>query len=179
MNKIKKRGEAKKEKKMEKKMVKGKDFRLKKYGYEEMLITLTKAYKKRNKCLDQWSERCKARKAFIQRLVDNEVAEEDGKRAIAEYDQKTVEMFERVKESFRNMILKRKEALMVARSVLTEGPWDAPQVLKGYSSDDRNGSIEWYGEGVQYFMDLMNQKLKDLNKEIEAIEKGDSDEDDE
>lgn len=159
--------------------MKSKDFKLKKHGYEEMLTTLTKAYKKRNKSLDQWSDRCKARKAFIQRLVDNEVSEEDGKRAIAEYDQKTTEMFEKVKEAFRNMILKRKEALMNAQSILTEGPWDAPQVLNGYSKDDRNGSIEWYREGVQYFMDLMNQKLKDFNKEIEAIEKGDIDEDDE
>ena len=75
------------------------------------------------------------------------------------------------------MILKRKEALMIAHSVLSEGPWDAPQVLNGYSKDDRNGSIEWYREGIQYFTDLMNQKLKDLNKEIESIEKGDSDED--
>ena len=157
--------------------MKSKDFKLKKYGYEEMLATLTKAYKKRNKSLDQFSERCKARKAFIQRLVDNEVSEADGKRAITEYDQKTTEMFEKVKEAFRNMILKRKEALMIAQSVLSEGPWDAPQVLNGYSKDDRNGSIEWYREGIQYFTDLMNQKLKDLNKEIESIEKGDSDED--
>ena len=159
--------------------MKSKDFKLRKYGYSEILTALTKAYKKRNKSIDQWSERCKARKAFIQRLVDNEVSEEDGKRAIREYDQKTTEMFEKVKEAFRSMILKRKEALMNAQSVLNEGPWDAPQVLNGYSKDDRNGSIEWYRDGVQFFTDLMNQKLKDLNKEIEAIEKGDNDEDDE
>ena len=90
-------------------------------------------------------------------------------------------MFEKVKEAFRDMILKRKEALQIARSVLAESDWDAPQVLNGYSKDDRRGSVEWYLVGVQYFMDLMNQKLKDLNKEIESIEKGDGDgdEDDE
>ena len=159
--------------------MKGRDFKLKKYGYVEMLTVLTKAYKKRNKRLDQWSARCKARRAFIQRLIDNDVGEADGNRAIAEYDQKTTEMFEKVKEAFRDMILKRKEALQIARSVLAESDWDAPQVLNGYSKDDRRGSVEWYLEGVQYFMDLMNQKLKDLNKKIESIEKGDGDEDDE
>ena len=159
--------------------MKGRDFKLKKYGYMEMLTALTNAYKKRNKRLDQWSARCKARRAFIQRLIDNDVGEADGNRAIAEYDQKTTEMFEKVKEAFRDMILKRKEALQIARSVLAESDWDAPQVLNGYSKDDRRGSVEWYLEGVQYFMDLMNQKLKDLNKEIESIEKGDGDEDDE
>lgn len=158
--------------------MKSKDFKLKRYGFEEILATLSKVYKKRNKRLDQWSERCKARKLFIQRLIDNEVSKEDGKRAIMEYDQKTSEMFEKVKESFRNMIIKRKEALMKAHSVLVEGPWDAPQMLNGYSKDDRNGSIEWYREGAQYFTDLMNQKLKDLNKEIEFIEKGDDEDED-
>lgn len=158
--------------------MKSKNFHLKKFAYEELLTTLTKAYKKRQKLSDQFAERCKARKAFIQRLVDNEVSEEDGKRAIKEYDQKTEELFEKMKEAFRNMILKRKESLMTAQSVLNEGPWDAPQVLNGYSRDDRNGSIEWYREGVQFFMDLMNQKLKDLNKEIEQIEKGDEDDED-
>ena len=159
--------------------MKGHDFKLKKYGYVEMLTALTKAYKKRNKRLDQWSARCKARRAFIQRLIDNDVGEADGNRAIAEYDQTTSEMFEKVKEAFRDMILKRKEALQIARSVLAESDWDAPQVLNGYSKDNRLGSVEWYLEGVQYFMDLMNQKLKDLNKKIESIEKGDGDEDDE
>ena len=159
--------------------MKSKDFKLKKYGFVDMLTALTKAYKKRNKSIDQWSNRCKARKAFVQRLVDNDVSERDGKRAIAEYDQKTAEMFEKVKESLRNMILKRKEALMNAQSVLADGLWDAPQVLSGYSKDDRNGCVEWYREGILFFTDLMNQKLKDLNKEIDAIEKGDNDEDDE
>lgn len=157
--------------------MKSKDFKLKKGGYEEMLVALTKAYKKRCKSAEQCADRVKGRKVFIQRLVDNEMSEDDAKRAIREYDQKTSEMFEKVKEAFRNMILKRKEALMNAQSVLNEGPWDAPQVLNGYSKEDRNGSVAWYRDGVQYFMDLMNQKLKDLNKEIETIEKGDSDDD--
>lgn len=156
-----------------------KNFSLRKYGYEDILASLAKAYKKRNKSIVQWVERCKARKDFIQRLIDNEVGEADGNRAINEYDQKTVEMFEKVKESFRSMILKRKEALLEAQGILKAGPWDAPQVMSGYSRDDKSGSVEWYLQGVQHFMDLMNQKLNDLNKDIEAIEKGDSDEDDE
>ena len=161
--------------------MKSKDFKLKKFGYEEMLTTLTKAYKRRNKTLGQLVERNKGRKAFIQRLIDNEMSEEDGKRAIKEYDAKTAEMFEKVKEAFRNMILKRKEALSIAQSVLSEGPWDAPQILNGYGNDswEKSGSVEWYRQRIQGFVDLMNQKLKDLNKEIEIIEKGDSDEDDE
>lgn len=159
--------------------MKAKDFKQKTRGYAEMLTTLAKAYKRSKKSFSKWSERSKARKTFIRRLVDNDVGDEDGKRAIAEYDQKTAEMFEKVKEAFRDMILKRKEALMLAKSALSESPWDAPQVLNGYSKDDRVGSVEWYREGVRYFMDLMNQKLNDLNGEIESIEKGDDDEDDE
>ena len=111
-------------------------------------------------------------------LIDNEMSEEDGKRALEEYDKKTVELFEKFKEARRNMILKRKEALSCAQSFLAETSWESPNMINGYSSDDVRESIKWYCNGIQYFMDLMNQMLKDFNKLMEQIEKGDDDEDD-
>ena len=111
-------------------------------------------------------------------MIDNEVSEEDGKRAIAEYDKKTAEMFEKVKDSRRNMILKRKEALMLAQTFLSETQWDSPNMVNGYSTDNIRESVKWYRNGIQYFMDLMNQMLKDFNKLMEQIEKGEDDEDD-
>ena len=158
--------------------MKSKDFKLRKFGFVEILMALSKAYKKMNKSFDNWNERCKARKAFIQRLINNEVSEEDGKRAIAEYDKKTAEMFEKVKDSRRNMILKRKEALTLAQTFLSETQWDSPNMVNGYSTDNIRESVKWYRNGIQYFMDLMNQMLKDFNKLMEQIEKGEDDEDD-
>lgn len=158
--------------------MKSKDFKLRKFGFEEILMTLSKAYKKMNRSFDNWNERYKARKAFIQRLIDNEVSEEDGKRAIAEYDKKTAEMFEKVKDSRRNMILKRKEALTLAQTFLSETQWDSPNMVNGYSTDNIRESVKWYRNGIQYFTDLMNQMLKDFNKLMEQIEKGEDDEDD-
>lgn len=159
--------------------LKSKDFYRHKYGFEEILMTLSKAYKKMNKSYDSWSERTKARKIFIQRLIDNEMSEEDGKRALEEYDKKTVELFEKFKEARRNMILKRKEALSCAQSFLAETSWESPNMINGYSSDNVRESIKWYRNGIQYFVDLMNQMLKDFNKLMEQIEKGDDDEEDE
>lgn len=157
--------------------LKNKNFKLKQYGYGEILTSLSKAYHKRNKVSEQFAEHWNERKKFIQRLENADISSADGNRALKEFDIKTAAMFEKLKDANKNMITSRKEALLNARSVLKEGPWDAPQVLSGYSKEDRYGCVEWYQDGVQYFIDLMNQKLNDLNKEIEAIEKGDTDDD--
>lgn len=160
--------------------LKAKDFQLSANGYVEMLNALSKAYKKRTKCLNQYLEQRDGRSVYIRWLAGKEIDEEDAKCALQEYDQKTCSLFEKVKNAFRDMIHKRREALELAKGVLRDNAWDAPQILSGYSKDDsdRRGSVEWYLEGVQYFMDLMNQKLKDLNKEIEEIEKGGNDDED-
>mgnify|MGYP003336114791 CR=1 FL=1 len=73
------------------------------------------------------------------------------------------------------MILKRKEALSCARRFLTGISWSSPQLINGYSSDDIRYSVKWYGNGVDYFTDLMNQKLKDFNRSIEELERGEDD----
>jgi len=159
--------------------MKSKDFKLHKYGFEETLQALSRTYKKMNKSFESWKERYNARKAFIQRLIDNDLSEEDGKRAITEYDKKTAELFEKFKESRRAMILKRKEALSIAQTFLSEVQWDSPNMVNGYSPDNIRESVKWYRNGIQYFMDLMNQMLKDFNKLMDEIEKGDNDEDDE
>ena len=124
-------------------------------------------------------EKSLTRGSEYSQLLNFAVKNEEKLSALLSPQQK--EMFEKVKEAFRNMILKRKEALSIAQSVLSEGPWDAPQILNGYGNDswEKSGSVEWYRQRIQGFVDLMNQKLKDLNKEIETIEKGDSDEDEE
>ena len=51
-------------------------------------------------------------------------------------------------------------------------------MVNGYSTDNIRESVKWYRNGIQYFTDLMNQMLKDFNKLMEQIEKGEDDEDD-
>ena len=67
------------------------------------------------------------------------------------------------------MILIRKEALNNARTFLLGQTWDAPQILKGYEDDSRE-SIDNYLKVIATGIDLMNQKMKDLNKLLNEVE---------
>ena len=81
-----------------------------------------------------------------------------------------------MKAALRAMILVRKEALNHALAFLDGRTWSAPQLANGYEDDIRE-SVADYRKGCKDFMDLMNQKLKDLNKDIKDREQGDDDED--
>ena len=144
-------------------------------GFDEMMKAVEKAYEKRGKSFERWTERWKGRKAYIARLVENKVDEDEGKKLVSEYDQKTVERFNKVKEAYRNMVHIRKEAISLARQYLDDNKWEAPQVAKGYPDDNNRGSVAWYGDIVRRATDLMNQKLKDLNKDLKELEEGDED----
>ena len=150
------------------------NFKKSSMGFDEMMKEVVKVYEKRGKSFERWIERCKGRKAYIARLVENKVDEDEGKKLVSEYDQKTVERFNKVKESYRNMVHVRKEAISLARQCLEDNKWEAPQVAKGYPDDNR-GSIAWYGDIVRRATDLMNQKLKDLNKDLKELEEEDED----
>ena len=150
------------------------NFKKSSMGFDEMMKEVVKAYEKRGKSFERWLERCKGRKAYIARLFENKVDEDEGKKLVSEYDQKTVERFNKVKESYRNMVHVRKEAITLARQYLDDNKWEAPQVSKGYP-DDNKGSVAWYVDVVRRATDLMNQKLKDLNKDLKELEEGDED----
>lgn len=147
-------------------------------GFDEMMKAVSNAYEKRGKSYIRWDERIRGRKEFVRRLQtgidEKELSEVAAKKALAEYDDKTEKSYEKMKDALKAMILVRKEALTHAQKFLNDQSWDAPQVVNGYDGDLRE-SVSWYREGCKYFTDLMNQKLKDLNKGINEIEKGDDD----
>ena len=159
----------------------GKDFTVPHTGFDEMLKAVADAYGKRCKREDRFSERIKGRKDFVRRLTTevnaNELSEDAAKKVLGEYDDKTKNSFEKMKEAYRKMILVRKEAVNHAQTFLGDRLWDAPQVVDGYKDGIERRSVTWYRGGCKYFLDLMNQKMKDLDKSIKEIEQGDDDDD--
>ena len=158
----------------------GRAFHLQDAGFDEMLKAVAKAYEKRGKMILRWTERTKARKELVQRLnvaIDaQELSKKAAENTLKEYDDKTVQSYEKMKEALRAMILVRKEALSHAQSFLNDHSWDAPQVTNGYDDDPRE-SVGWFRDGCRFCMELMNQKLKDLNKDLKDFEQGDYDDD--
>ena len=147
----------------------------------EVMKAVANAYERRGKALVRWGERAKGRKDFVRHLnseiESNAMSEDVAKKALAEYDDKTVNAYEKMKEAVRRMILVHKEALSHAQTFLRGHTWDSPQVMNGYD-DDPSGSVAQYRSWLGGAMDLMNQKLKDLNKDIKEIEQGDDDDED-
>lgn len=45
----------------------------------------------------------------------------------------------------------------------------------GYSEGSPEESVDWYLEGIQYYMDRNTQQLKDDNKTLKKLEQGDDD----
>ena len=150
-------------------------------GFDAMLKEVASAYEKRFKAVARLGERIRDRKGFVRRLNDditnNQLTEEDGKKMLAEYDEKTGKVYEKTKEACRKMILIRKEALNHGQSFLTDCTWIAPQMANGYD-DDIRGSVAGYQRAIKSGLDLMNQKMKDLNKDIKELEEGDQDDED-
>ncbi len=159
----------------------GKDFKVPDTGFDEIMKVVVSAYERRCKRTDRFDERVKGRKEFVHRLTseinENELSEDAAKKVLGEYDDKTKKSFEKMKEAYRKMILVRKEALSHAQTFLGGRSWEAPKVADGYNDGVLRGSVAWYRDGCKYFMDLMNQKMKDLDKNIKEIEQGDEDDD--
>ena len=155
-----------------------KDFTMSETGFNDILKDVATTYEKRGKAFARLNEREKDRKELMRRLnqeINSErLSKDSAEKALSEYDAKTQMTYEKMKEAFRKMILVRKEALSHARSFLTGRTWDAPQIQKGYG-DDLSGSVDAYCNSIARGIDLMNQKMKDLNKDIKDIEKGDDD----
>lgn len=156
----------------------GKDFNMSDTGFDDMLKSVAMAYERNEKMLLRLNERIDGRDNFRQRLnlaiEANEISKDEAKKVSAEYDEKIKTAYEKRKESLRKMILIRKEALSHAQTFLGGRAWDAPQVAHGYD-DDPGGSVDKYREFIKNALDLMNQKMKDLNKDIKEFEKGDDD----
>ena len=151
-------------------------------GFDEMLKGVARTYEKMGKSCVRWVEHDKERQGLIQRLnaaiAAKEISKADAEKKLVQFDNnnKTGQAYEKMKEALRAMILVRKEALNHASAFLDGRTWSAPQLANGYDGDIRE-SVADYRKGCKEFLDLMNQKLKDLNKGIKDFEQGDDDDD--
>ena len=157
------------------------DFKMSETGFNEVMKDVAKAYERRGKAFIRWDDRRSVgRKELVRRLnleVDSkQMTEEAAKNALREYDKKTLQAYDKMKEAFQLMITVRKEALSHAQSFLRGRTWDAPQMQSGYG--DEGGGVDAYSKIITRGIDLMNQRMKDLNKDIKELEKGDDDDED-
>ncbi len=153
-----------------------KEFRLPGTGFDAKLKAVAEAYERLGKAFKKWDEFCNGRESYVRRineaLRNAEITEESAKKLIGKYEENTREAYEKLKETLRKMILVRKEALKHAQTFLGGWSWDAPQVAHGYD-DDSSGSVAEYLKYLRNAIDLMDQKMKDLDKGIKEIEHGD------
>ena len=151
-------------------------------GFHEMLMELSKSYAGQGKSWRKWQNLLSDRDALIKELDNairkDELTFENGKKALAEWDakRKTEATWENVKTKHRDFYSKRKEALMMAKGFLNGIDWRSPLMKHGYSDDNRRNSVDWYVEGIDFFLDRNVQALDDLNKKLKTLEKGDDDE---
>lgn len=150
------------------------------YGFHEMLMELSKSLAGQGKSWNKWKDLGRDRDALIKRLNeaigDGSLTRENAEKALKEFDEKHVgSNWEKVKSRHRDFIAKRKEALVMLRSFLQDESWVDSMIKSGYGDGNRAGSVDWYLEGIRYFLDQNTQKLKDLNKILRSLEKGDDD----
>lgn len=151
-------------------------------GFHEMLMAVSAAYAGQGRCLRRWANLLERRGSVIKELNEGirqeKLTREEGEKALDEFDQKQKvdATWEDIKSKFRAFNAKRKEALLLARSFLTEVEWQDPLMRHGYSEDDRTFSVDWYLEVIQKFLDRNAQKLKNLNKDLKRLESGDDEE---
>ena len=167
--------------KLEQKDVDRKNFGSDDVGFHEMLMDLSKSYAGQGGSWRKWQNLLRDRDALIKRLNEaiaaGDLTRENGEKALEEFDnKKKIEAtWENVKAKHREFNAKRKEALIMAKEFLTGIDWQDPLMKHGYSADDKRRSVDWYLEGIQYFLDQNAQQLKDLNKALKKLEKGDDD----
>lgn len=153
------------------------------YGFHEMLMELSKSLAGQGRSWTKWTDLWRDRDALIKRLneaiADGSLTRENAETALKEFDEKRLGTnWEKVKNRHREFNAKRKEALIMLRSFLQEESWLNPMIKSGYGDGSRGGCVEWYLEGIKFFLDQNAQNLKDLNKRIRILEKGDEDDED-
>lgn len=151
--------------------------------FHEMLMALSRSYAGQGSSWRKWKNVLRERGTFVERLNEamaaGDITDDEGEKGLVEFDngRKVDAIWENVKERHRDFNSKCKEALMKAKVFLTIIDWQNPLIRHGYSGDDTRYSVDWYLEGIQYFLDQNTQKLKDLNKTLEKLEKGGDDDD--
>ena len=150
-------------------------------GFHEMLMEVSRAYAGQGTSWQRWRNLCQERDAFIKSLGEaiqsGRLTRENGEKALDEFDKNKMigATWEKVKANYRTFLSKRKEALMLGREFLTRTTWQDPLMRHGYSEGSPEESVDWYLEGIQYYMDRNTQQLKDLNKTLKKFEQGDDD----
>ena len=151
----------------------GKYFKVRGLAFEKTLADLSKSYEKKIKIHNKWVNLVKDRAVYLRRLIAEGISEENYKKVVAEYDDETARLFEKLKESWRNFIMMRKSALLLVRTFLVETQWDSPNMKNGYGSGDDRGSVKRYLDTISVIIDEIDQDMKDFNKMITEIEQGD------
>lgn len=150
------------------------------HGFHEMLMELSKSYAGQGQSWRKHNDLCRERDALIRRLNeairDGSLTQENAEKALKDFDDKRFgSNWDKVKDRHREFNAKRKESLIMLRSFLEDGGWRNPMIQHGYGDGSRSGSVDWYLEGIRFFLDQNAQQLKDLNKALRTLEKGDDD----
>lgn len=150
-------------------------------GWHEMLMAVSSAYERRNKVWSKWLGLCADRAALIKKLnahiESRELSREDAEKELAAFDKEegTDALWEKVKEKYRDFHAKRKEALLMLRDFMRKNDWN-PLMRHGYGRENKEFSVDWYLDVIQYFIDQNNQELSNLNKGFKTMEGNDDDE---
>lgn len=153
-------------------------------GFHEMLMAVSAAYAGQCRSRRRLASLRERRDAVIKELNEGirqeKLTREEGQKVLDEFDQKQkIEAtLEDVKSKCRAFNAKRKEALLLARSFLTEVKWQNPLMQHGYKYKDgeKDESVDLYLEGIQELLDQNAQKLKNLDKYLKRLESGDDEE---
>lgn len=147
--------------------------------FAAMLFDLSKSYEKGKRTVENLVSQWQGRKTYRESVIsDGGLAEQQKAKNLDDYDARIMELHEKLKKAFRELMSKRNEALSVAQEYLSRIDWLAPQMRDGYSRDMKEESVAWYLEGVSELKDQVKQQTKNFEKKINELERGSEDDDD-
>lgn len=153
------------------------DFKRDDHGFNEMMKTVSKSRGRLLKAYASWKAYVDARSKFIEGLNGDigseKITYEQGKRKVSDYDAEMEKKYTVFESAVRDMVNVRKEALAMLRQYADGIGRDVPQIDAGYPGDGSD-CVEWYRGALRWAEDLMNQRLKDINK---ANRKGEGEDD--
>lgn len=140
--------------------------------FKKKLCELSDAYARQRSAYNKLVGRKEAREELYNDLVKRGVSSDYGNRALNEFDAETAALVNKFKDAYRSFLVMRKSVLEFAGRFLKETVWDAPQMVSGYSSELRDGCVKEYQEGVEFYMDVVGQRIKEFDKTIKELKDG-------
>lgn len=149
------------------------------FGFAESLLAISDTIEKGGITLERWQSVIAGYGELHDKLVANGVDERTIQNRLSEYatTNDLPGLWDKLKSKLQTLVLKRRQALAQIKTVLSETEWTAPQFLHGHEVEDKSPSVLGYRDFVMVWDELMQQRMRDWEKNFKLTEGRYDDED--